>query len=206
MATSSSAETASEPTTHAPSTLPPSWFQSRSVARVVRMPLTRTRSSARIRYPSDESRAGLSRRAAGSAAAAAEAQLRHEPGRLHRDPRRHLALPAKPLGEDDRDFDDAEARLHRPVGQLDLERVALRLDARKVDRLEHLAAEALEPAGEVVLAQAEDTLGVVTAGAAHDAAGERPVDDAAAPDVARAEHEVGASGGAEDAREIARVV
>src|SRR5207247_10277352 len=53
------------------------------------------------------------------------------------------------VGDPDRNPDDAEAGPQRPVGRLDLERVALRVDRVEVDLLEHLAAVALEAAGEI---------------------------------------------------------
>ena len=50
---------------------------------------------------------------------------------------------------------DAEAGLHGPVGQLDLEAVAVGVHARQVDPLEHAPVEALEAAGQVAHRHAE---------------------------------------------------
>ena len=57
--------------------------------------------------------------------------------------------PDLAVGERDRHLDDAEAGPERAVGRLDLEGVALRVDRVEVDRLEHGAPVALEPAGQV---------------------------------------------------------
>src|SRR5271165_2368871 len=82
-----------------------------------------------------------------SAEAAAPAQLRQHDERLQRDPRRHLAASVPALAEHDRNLHDGEAALYRALRQLDLEAVAMRADRLEVDRLEHLAPEALEAAG-----------------------------------------------------------
>src|SRR6202000_85658 len=94
------------------------------------------------------------------------------------------------VAEDDRHLAHGESRLQRPVGRLDLEDVSLGDDRVEVDRLQHLAAEALEAAGEVPLADAEDDAGVETAPAADHAAQQAPVADRAAGDVARADRQI----------------
>src|SRR5688500_1107768 len=76
-------------------------------------------------------------------------KLRQEDHGLAADLPVHLRAAALALAERDRHLDHLEPALERAVGQLDLERVALRAHGRQVDRLEHLAAEALEAAGEV---------------------------------------------------------
>src|SRR5688500_1490700 len=53
------------------------------------------------------------------------AQLRQQDDGLTGDPPVHLRRPELALAEDDRHLDDAEALAQRPVGELDLERVAL---------------------------------------------------------------------------------
>ena len=59
------------------------------------------------------------------------------------------------VDEADRHLDDLEAGADGAVGQLDLEGVAARADPVEVDRLEHAPVEALEAAGQVAHAQAE---------------------------------------------------
>ena len=60
------------------------------------------------------------------------------------------------LMEMDSDFShDPEAGAHGPIGELDLKGIALRADAVEVDRLEHLPAEALKAARQIVHGQAE---------------------------------------------------
>ena len=65
---------------------------------------------------------GLDRRPPGRTTEAA--QPRHERRGLPHDPPAHLRAAVEPLGEGDRDLDDAEPEHHRPVGHLDLEAVA----------------------------------------------------------------------------------
>src|SRR5437588_12199124 len=77
-------------------------------------------------------------------------QPRDQPHGFDRDPSRHLAAPHRPVVEDDRDLPHPKTSEQRAIGHLDLEYVALRTDAGQVDRLKHLAADALEPAGEIV--------------------------------------------------------
>ena len=65
-------------------------------------------------------------------------------------------------------------RAQRAVGRLDLERVAARVDRVEVDRLEHLAAEALEAAGQVADGHAEQQPRVERAAGARSRAARRP--------------------------------
>ena len=60
----------------------------------------------------------------------------------------------------------------------------------EVDRLEHLAPEALEAAGEVADGQAQEGAGVERAAARDELAVPGPVARAAAGDPARAEHQI----------------
>ena len=62
----------------------------------------------------------------------------------------HLARSGSPVTEHDRDLSNPESCQERPIGDLDLEHVALGADALEVDRLEHLAPDALEAAGQIV--------------------------------------------------------
>src|SRR5919109_1723908 len=78
-------------------------------------------------------------------ALAPESQRGDLPDRLERDARRHLGVALPSLAEQDRHLGDREAGLDRPVGQLDLEAVAVRVDAAQVQRLQHAPVEALEP-------------------------------------------------------------
>ncbi len=91
---------------------------------------------------------------------------RHRPHRLQRDARGHLARARGAVAEDDRHLGDPESGQQRAVGDLDLEHVALGADGVELDRLEHLAADALEAAGEVMDGDAEDHARVDAAAAA----------------------------------------
>src|SRR3954449_12808689 len=87
--------------------------------------------------------------------AAPDAQHGHLPDGLEHDRLRHLRSAEDPVGERDRDLDHAKAAAQRPVGRLDLEGVAARVDRVELDRLEHGAPVALEAAREVADAYAE---------------------------------------------------
>src|SRR5215218_9663471 len=145
-------------------------------------------------------------RASACASAGVQTHLRHAPGRLERDPPRHLRAPDLAVAEDDRDLAHAEAAAHGAVGQLDLERVALRANAVEVDRLEHFAPVALEPSREVAHLQPEHPLGVPAAPARDDAPPDPPALDLTAVHVARAEHHIGVVSRAQQAGEVGRVV
>src|SRR3954470_12140538 len=199
-ARSSNTAIAAAPATHGASTRSGARFHAASVERVERMPWTSTRSPlsiAPVVGPSGRS---------WSPSARVQAHLRHAPDRLERDPPRHLRAPDLAVAEDDRDLAHAEAAAYGAVGQLDLERVALRADAAEVDRLEHLAPVALEASGEVVHLQPEHPLGVPAAPAGDDAPPDAPALDFAAVHIARAEHDVGVVSRAQQAREVGRVV
>ena len=81
----------------------------------------------------------------------AEAQLPDVRHRLDDDVVGHLRLADLAIDEDDRQFDDTEAEPMDAPRHLDLEAVALGVDGVEVDRLEHLAAKALEAAGQVAV-------------------------------------------------------
>jgi len=72
------------------------------------------------------------------------------------------------------------------------------VDRVEVDRLEHLAPVALEAAGQITHAHAEENPGVERASRRHEPAERTPVADRAAADVARSEHDVGAFVGGRD--------
>ena len=138
---------------------------------------------------------------------AAQPQQRHLPDRLEHDRARHLRAADLAVDEADRHLPDAEALAQRAVGQLDLERVAARVHRVEVDRLEHGAPEALEAAGQVAHRHAEHEPRVERAAGRDRRAGRSaPVLDAAARDVARAEHEVGVLRRREQPRHVGRVV
>src|SRR5207253_9831297 len=111
-----------------------------------------------------------------------DAQERHAPHGLEHDRAAHLRVALLAVGERDRHLDDAEARALCPVGRLDLEGVALRVDRVEVDGLEHVPAEALEPAGEVADPVLLEDAGVDVAGGGDRAADRAPVRDRAAGD------------------------
>ena len=105
----------------------------------------------------------------------------------------HLGLAGHAIAERERDLDDAHARAVRALRRLDLEHVALRARRGDVDRPERRCAPELEAAGEIGVGQAERDRRRGAADAAGDAAVQRPAVAAAARQVARAEHEIGAA-------------
>src|SRR5207237_389525 len=109
----------------------------------------------------------------------------HLPDRFERDTRVHLGLSYAAIAKCDRHLQDLEACLHRTVRQLDLEAITVGMDVFEVEMLQHGAAEALEPSGEVADRDPEHAARVPGAAAAHEPARETPVGDAAALDVAR---------------------
>src|SRR5215203_2902647 len=117
---------------------------------------------------------------------------RHLPDGLDRDPRAHLRVARPSLVEDDRHLADVEPGLQRAVAQLDLEAVAVGVHLLDADCLEDAPVEALEATGQVADRYAQHALCIQAAPAREDAARQAPVGDAAARDVARAQHEVGA--------------
>src|SRR5262245_5067142 len=120
-----------------------------------------------------------------------EPEQRDLPHRLGHDRARHLRRARATLDEGDRNLLHPEAAAADPVRRLDLDRIAVGRERVEVDRLECRPPEALDPAGEVPHAQAQEDLRVEAAAARHDAAQETPVGRATARRVARAEHEVG---------------
>src|SRR5215210_1503780 len=145
------------PTSQARSTGHGAVFQRRSVSRVAVLPCTSARSPSRIlrgdrppRPPGTPTSAHIGQRAhvrAQRPPPPAPAQPGDECDGLERDPPRHLRPALRAVAEGDRDLAHAEAGLHGAVGQLDLEDVAVRAGLGEVDRLQHLAPEALEAAG-----------------------------------------------------------
>src|SRR5213596_920029 len=103
-----------------------------------------------------------------------ETKGRDFPDPLQHDRPAHLRAAHLAVGERDRDLDDPEAGPDRPVGRLDLKRVAARVDRVEVDCLEHLPAVALEPTRQVADPELEQNLRVQRAAArdeaTHDAA------------------------------------
>src|SRR6266568_6141115 len=85
-----------------------------------------------------------------------EPQPRYVHDRLEEDRSAHLRDAFGAVGEPDRHFDDGEALAKRAVRPLDLEGVALRVDSAQIDRLEDAAPVALEAAGEIADAHAEN--------------------------------------------------
>src|SRR3954471_2618735 len=119
--------------------------------------------------------------------ARAPAQRGHLQDGLRGDFRAHLRRAALAIAERDRYLAHLEARLDRPVGQLDLEAVAVGVDPVEVERLEHSAAEGLEAARQAAHGDAEDPPRVPGAAAREEPAAEAPVHHAAARHIARAE-------------------
>ena len=107
-------------------------------------------------------------------------------------PKRHLRRAAHPVAEDDRDLSDAIAGEDRLVRHLDLEPVAARVDRAAEQVLERLRSRnALKPPVRSCTGTPEHDARVEAAALADRPAQERPADDAAAADVARAERDVG---------------
>jgi hypothetical protein len=106
----------------------------------------------------------------------------------------------------DRHLDHPEAGAHGPVGQFHLERVAERPDRPEVDRLQHLAPEALEAAGQVLDVEPEPDAGVGAAPARDGQAALAPLGDLTAVDVPRAEHEIGLLGRGDELRRLGGIV
>src|SRR3954471_4054094 len=114
----------------------------------------------------------------------ADTEKRHLPDRLEHDRAAHLRAAVLAVDEGDRHLDDAEAGPQRAVGGLDLEGVAARVDRAQVELLQHLAAEALEAAGQVVHADAEQDARVPRPARGDEPANRAPAADRAALDVA----------------------
>src|SRR5215203_5060612 len=112
------------------------------------------------------------------------AQRGNAPRRLEGDLRGHLRLAEAALTEADRDLDDLEPEREHAPRQLDLERVALRLGAGRVDGAQGACAEALEPAREIAHADTEDAPSIAAAHARDHAPLQAPVLDPAAVHVA----------------------
>jgi hypothetical protein len=110
------------------------------------------------------------------------------------------------LLEQDRHLGDAEAVAVDAAHHLLEERVAGAAHAEGVHGLEHLSAVAAEARGAVAHGQPEQRARVEVREAREHAAVQRPVRDAAACDVARADHEVRVPAGVEDRGQVARVV
>ncbi|MEX2315451.1 MAG: hypothetical protein WD628_06995 [Thermomicrobiales bacterium] len=79
--------------------------------------------------------------------AARQPQAHDTHERLDHDPRVHLGLSAQAFGERNRNLRDPEPANGGSVGQLNLERIAGRIDSLQIDRLKDEAAKALEPSG-----------------------------------------------------------
>src|SRR6267143_5161415 len=107
----------------------------------------------------------------------------HLPESLEDDGAGHLALADAAVGEDDGDFHHPEAGAQGPVRQLDLEGVAGAGYGGQIDSLQHFAAEALEAAGEVVHADAQDGARVDAPAAREQAPSQAPVAGPAPGDV-----------------------
>ena len=108
------------------------------------------------------------------------AQSEHHQHRLAHDVSAHFALAHAAVDERDRHFVDAEAVLIAAVIHLDLEGVAVRANALQVQLLQHVPAEALEAAGQVVDGDTQDEPRVDRAAATDECPQERPVARAAA--------------------------
>src|SRR4051812_26939313 len=127
---------------------------------------------------------GIASDASEPAEEGADTEKRHLPDRLEHDRAAHLRAAVLAVDEGDRHLDDAEPGAQRAVGGLDLEGVAARVDRAQVERLQHLAAEALEAAGQVAHADAEQHARVPRAARRDEAANRAPAADQAALDVA----------------------
>src|SRR5690606_26188718 len=124
-------------------------------------------------------------RSAQSAANRIEPELPHYADRLEEDLATHLALPGAAIDEHDRHLFDGQTALQRPVGELYLEGVAVRVNARDVDDLERSTREALVPGSEITHANPEDQAGIHRSSFADDVPPRSPALDAPTSDIAR---------------------
>ncbi len=135
-----------------------------------------------------------------------EAERWDLPDRLEHDAAAHLRAADLAVDERDRHFDDAEAGTKGAVRGLDLKCVAPGVDGVEVDRLEHLAAVALEASGQVADADSEQDTGVQGTSTGNDSAPETPVADAPSRNVTRSERELGLLGCSDETRHVSGVV
>src|SRR5690606_28244969 len=108
-------------------------------------------------------------------------ELPDSPDGLPDDPLGHLGLADVPVGEDDRDLDEAGPSLPGAHAHLDLEGVALGFDPIEVDPLERLATEALVAARRVPDREPRDPAGVDVREVREEETPDRPVDDGDPP-------------------------
>ena len=111
-------------------------------------------------------------------------------GRLEDHAARHLRLADAPFDEDDRDLADRAAAAVRLVEHLDEERVAVRDDPLERHLGQRFAAPAAEAAGAVGDRHPGHAADVAVGEGAQDQPVQRPVDDADALQVARADDQV----------------
>src|SRR5258706_14102394 len=115
----------------------------------------------------------------------------HHPRGFPHDPPGHLRLPEKPVHEENGDLAETESLSPCLVVDLDLESVSVRLDPAQIDRLEHLAPEALEAPGQILQGHAGDDPAVDVRRVGEDQPVEGPVDDRDAVQVPRAHDQIG---------------
>src|SRR5260221_4643007 len=127
--------------------------------------------------------------------------------RLDQHVRRQLRLPEPAFDEDDGHLGDAEPSLLGFVQHFDEERVAVGDHGGDRQARERLAAPAAIAAGAVAGGQVRDEPDVAVAERAEQDPGDRPVDDAyPAVHVPRSDHELVRGGGADERREVGRIV
>ena len=147
------------------------------------------------------------RRARRSNPAMAQDQLPRRDQRLDQDAARQLRRADPALDENDRRLDDPQPGVRGHERDIEQERVAVRDNAVERQRGQRFAAPAAIAGGDVVQLQAGDGANVEVRERAEDDAAQRPVHDADAVQVARADHEVGAGGGRVDhRRQVLRIV
>ena len=118
----------------------------------------------------------------------------------------HLGHPDLALDEGDRHLDHAQPGPHGSQGQVDLEAVALRLDAGQPHRAQRTRAVGAVAGGRVVDVHAEHDLGVDVGADREDLAAHRPVAHLAALDPAGSDGEVGVGEGGEDGGQLLGLV
>src|SRR5271155_2741609 len=97
-------------------------------------------------------------------------------------------MPLSALGENDRHFDDFESLPPEFVRHLDLKTVAIRTDFIEIDGLKRAATKTFIAAGRVAERHSRDERDIFSRKPAQHQPFQRPVHDADAADVTRAEH------------------
>src|SRR5262249_39175782 len=129
-------------------------------------------------------------------------QPEHHRPALQEDPPGHLGPPSRPVREDDRDLDEAQAGPVAQVGDLDLEGVPAGAPRGPIDSQQGPSAEALEPARAVPDRDAQEHTCVQAAESGYQAPHRRTRDGAAPIHAARPDDYVGGFGRRDEAAQV----